>query len=420
MAASFAGSKHLDERRRRRLAVETDEYSQNSGTDGLADPVSSRGRSRDAYGTSLPLRTFIARRLWKHWAITGGAFLLVAALLYVGFQMPQAAGKLGPGARRLFDPVSGPVYQWTAGVFLLLSAQMALLVRWVRGQNRQDFSGRYRFWSVVAAACLGLAFCVGTGAHHAAAETAAWLWGTRIVRRPELWWLVPALVGGLQLGWMMYREMRRTRCGLVMLLLAGGSFLAAAAGMLVPRLGLHALMPQALILYGSLFLLTGLMMYARFVVHESSDPPEGPRFRLPRIPLPAVRLPRLRLARLKLPRFGLPRLRLPRLRIGGTRAATKGQKQSAGEHAKTPLKQPAGPKAVSKPSAPEKPSRPAPRVEAAVPDDEDEDEFSSLPSDGRRMRLDGPDPELLKGLSKRERRRVQKEFREKQRREAMR
>lgn len=131
MGNRFAGAADLAQRRRRRLAR----------TDHVEDiPLLITSLSTGA--NSLPqqearlLRKVVSPRLWKHLSLLAGLPLLWVVLY-------GAAGVPRPSVMNGFS-----------GILLLLAAQLATIVGWLRARSATDFQGHYRAWKWLA---IGLA-----------------------------------------------------------------------------------------------------------------------------------------------------------------------------------------------------------------------------------------------------------------------
>ena len=165
----FAGSRSLDERRRRRLATDAETVAFEAATEPaprrLTPPKVKRRRRGPAH---FPLRKVISIRYWKLAAVIFLATLAGAGALAGGWAAATHREQLGPGFVLFFRLDAARLIRGFAAVGLLLAGQLALLISWVRSQSLQDFNGRYRGWVV----CAILAF-LGTMALETQL-TAAW------------------------------------------------------------------------------------------------------------------------------------------------------------------------------------------------------------------------------------------------------
>jgi hypothetical protein len=273
----FAGSRSLDERRRRRLATESDE--------GLAEaapaPISRRASavkspSKVRGPGHFPLRKIISSRLWKHSVVGLCGLLLAGGLMVAGWAAHVHPARLGPGFVWLFDLPGARIVRWYLSTAIFLSSQLALLIWWLRSQSLQDFKGRYRGW--VGCAIMGLiaAFAVQTNALLAWNETAKWLWHLDD-NRLRLSWLAPFVLCGLAAWRFLYREMRDCWTSVALLWLT--VFFGAAA--IVPMLGgplpisafAIRLSQCGMAMLAVLCLFMSLLLQARQAIYVTVEPP---------------------------------------------------------------------------------------------------------------------------------------------------
>jgi hypothetical protein len=239
MAAQFAGSRSLDERRRRRLATESEE----AAPEPIAAPLIPRRTSAPkALGqqrgpSHFPLRKVISSRLWKH---AGLAFLglgLSAGILAGGVAAQTEPARLGPGVAWFFDLSTARLVRWYVSSALFLASELALLVWWLRSQSLQDFNGRYRGWACCAVLGFLAAFAVQTDAFRAWSTTLDWLWPVDLRNKQALSWLVPVFLFALPAWRFLHREMRDCRTSRTLLWFAavfGGAFAAILLGGRLP------------------------------------------------------------------------------------------------------------------------------------------------------------------------------------------
>jgi hypothetical protein len=278
MAAQFAGSRSLDERRRRRLATESDEAAPEPvaapsprRASALKPPAKLRGPSH------LPLRKVISTRLWKHAGLALLGLLVAAGILAGGWAAETHPARLGPGLVRLFDLSAARLVHWYISTAIFLASQLALLVWWLRSQSLQDFNGRYRGWACCAMLGFLAAFAVQTEAFRAWSQTVDWLWHFDVRHKQALCWIAPVLVCGLPAWRFLHREMRDCRLSLALLwlavLLGGGLGVLAVSGPL-PLPAVSARFVQcgiAMLAAQCLFL--SFLFHARHAIYISVEPP---------------------------------------------------------------------------------------------------------------------------------------------------
>ena len=276
--AGFAGSQRVDERRRRRLATETDrtDSATDSGRDGSGASVGLRvGHFHEC---DCPAAGLIFRQRWKHWGSAAVLWAMAIALSAATFHTPWVHSHLGPELGRLSTASDSPLVRWFSELVLLVAAEAALLVWWGRSRSASDFSGRYRIWGWCAAACLGFGFCLATGLHEILAQLAVRQFKLR-VPDAALLWMAPVALIGLWLGWRIRREMSGCAASRRVLLLAGlcytgavGVAVAHIGGAVLP-LGLEPCILRGLVLSGHVALLLSLTLHAHHVLSNTPEPP---------------------------------------------------------------------------------------------------------------------------------------------------
>lgn len=445
MAGRLSGSASQHGRRRRRLAADEtspDNVKADIPTDGDGKPLPTRrptGR--------FPLRRVVSRSAWKLAAVGLFAILLCVGTVAGGYVPSIRSGTYGPGVAALCDTESGRLANAVGGLLLLATGQLAWLIRWARARSLRDFRGGYRIWWWTALAFAGCGVAVLTDVPAAFAATAAWLSGRTFFGSDLLYRFLPGLAAVLFLLPALQGDMRGCRTSRTLLFAAavlwivGGAAAVAGdhlsialvqSGLMVPP----AAVPVGLLLAGTTAAFTSLLFHARHVVYESVEPPEAP---VRRKKAAAVEVADVE-SEAKPKRAAR---RSSRTKTDDEPESKPSKVESAKAEAKpataveTPSKPPRPhfvlkdqvlkdpPKAapVLKPEpvvakAPPKPEPPKPAPEpkpapvaakAAPPEPEETDgDESMVDMDGRQVRLDGPE-DPLRGLSKRERRKLRKE-----------
>lgn len=432
MTARFAGSRSLDERRRRRLASETEEgFAEFSSSDEASVGDSSRPEpvSADASPetTRFPLRKLVSPKVWK---LSGVGLLGLGAGALMLWGEHAAAAESGGAAG-----VLGPVIRGYGGLLLLLSGQLAMLIWWCRSRSPLDFAGHYRRWMRIAVFLMGLACLPVTGLHTAFAEWVQGQTGFAAVGYPQLIWLVPVVIGSLVAGWLLNRELQENRASLALLWLAAAAGAAFAAGQFelpVPLrpAQLHLAVTGSGLLAAWLVFMS-LLLHCRYVVYISPDPPrrkpaaekktETPRRRW-RMRMPKLTLRRPAFPKISLPKVSLPKLRLPKLSLRRAAKQPDREEQAAvdeaaatqetGDRLASGGRQPTGLPGDRGQGAG---SRAGERKQKAKRAAGAEQTGAGVDS-GKQRRVDEPiDQEQLKGLSKKQRRKLRKQQRKAQR-----
>jgi hypothetical protein len=410
MATQFAGARWLDERRRRRLAVD-------QGADDMTDETKAAegdgvSKKKPARPATLSIRSIVPR---SGWAVLAWSLLLLGAcdavIAAAWFQQSIPEQFQAPYSM-VFGLGSATAATWMAGALLVVAAQMALVIGWVRGHCLTDFDGHYRAWTRVAISWLVIAGVVGTGAHQPMAQMLLAQFGFETLwQREILSWLLPlgALVASVV--WVMDGELKTCRTARMLMWISASTAIAGLVLVLEPTLidaGLLQRMPQlvtflklAAMVSAPGLLVVSMGVFLRHVVHVSPEP--------------------------------APRRKWRRKTKKQKRARTSDGVESEGvsEELADEL---ADEDAVEEEYEEEEVEEGEDAVEEEQESEEDAYVYSeygdstpgSYSDDDSHYRIDEaevatdysggfPDPEALKGLSKRERRRLRKQWRDQQR-----
>ncbi len=275
--AEFAGSRSLDERRRRRLATESDEALSESAAPPVSRRVTAFKRPEKSRGPGhFPLRKIISARLWKHSVVGFCGMLLASAIVAAGWAAEVHPARLGPGFLPLFDLSAARLVRWYLSTAIFLSSQLAVLIWWLRSQSLQDFKGRYRGWAGCAAIGFIAAFAVETNAVRALSETARWLWHIDDGRQ-SLGCLAALVLFGLVVWRFLYREMRDCLTSLGLLWLTGLFGAAAVVPMIGGSLPISAfslrLCQCGTAMLAALCLFMSFLLQARHAIYVTVEPP---------------------------------------------------------------------------------------------------------------------------------------------------
>ena len=272
MAIQFVGSKSLDDRRRRRLAVNGDGTSTEN-----ALPGEGASRVESELVMSAAAAPWVPAYEWRIWTYGAMLGLLLIAVSFALAQPLAFRPELAPLTKHLLQgsrPVLAAVVQT---MFWFLCAQLAILISWYRAQCKLDFGGRYRVWAWAAAFCGLAALCSATNAHGFFGEIlsqAEWLtWRSETVA-----WLLPTCVAAIPLTVLLDRDVRRGRTTVYTLRTAW--FLGlATAGLELFASDLHeqswypAVRSIVPLFFGATLFL-GFWLHARVVAFVCPDPPE--------------------------------------------------------------------------------------------------------------------------------------------------
>ncbi len=417
--AGFAGSRYLDERRRRRLATESDEADRGAATS--APPITGGAApsprvARSSY-THFPLRKAISRRKWKVWSVGLISLLFGIGMLVAGIAAARQAERLGPGFVQIFDLSAARMVSLYATLQLMLTGQLAVFIWWGRSRSLNDFGGRYRVWAWTAAVCFLFTLLTGVEAHKAIVETVRWATGIESSARLAAAWLVPTLICLTICVLRLSHELRNNRVSVVLLWMAVAAWSVTAAQQLGSRLSdVAALGGETVVLAGCRIFahwcsLMCLLWHARHVVYESAEAPAETPSRIKRLlSRLLIRLKRNRSAdeddvTAKSPKAVAPRQRSRK----ATTVAAPEQPDSAKMSVATkpapaalpvatqPKPVPSPPNPIASPSPPEKSSG----ISRIDPPEGDDDEAA--------------EGDAFRGLSKKERRQLRKQLRQQQR-----
>jgi hypothetical protein len=279
--AQFAGSRSLDERRRRRLATESDEALAEPAAPPVVRRVTAFKSSEKSRGPGhFPLRKIISARLWKHAAVGFCGLLFAAAIAVAGWAAEAHSARLGPGFVSLFGLSTARVVRWYLATALLLSGQLATLIWWLRSQSLQDFKGRYRGWAACATIGFFAAFAVETHAVRALSDTANWLWHFDEGRQ-TLIGLAVLILFGLVAFRFLYCEMRDSLTSLAFLWLTCLFGSVAVVPVMCRTLPISAfslrLFQSGSAMLAALCLFMSFLLQARHAIYVTVEPPaNGP------------------------------------------------------------------------------------------------------------------------------------------------
>ncbi len=410
-------------------------------TSGIGDPLlrffADAGReARELTAHNCPTFSVVAAPAWKHWALVVAGSVIAAGIVLAGSTWPDWGPSYGPGLARLLKSTSSPVITWLYSLALFTTAQIACLILWARSRNERDFQANYRIWGWAAATWLFFSFAIATRAHLAFSETVLYHihWRTP---GATLWcWLLPATAWGWGIALRLEPELRTDRAGHLLFLAAGGWYMAVA-GILCqqecyPRAcpaSLSILLAAAFQLLGHASLLLSASLHARYVLLFSAEPPAMKRRTA------AKATPAAETEEAQPPRRWLGLLSWARRTSAAEGAESEEDKPKRGKKRTTTTKKKAPArkttrrsKAVEEEAESEDGWEEEPAAEEGWETAESTDGTESAPAadetstDDKNYRFDSAedgdndDSDEMKGLSKKERRRLQAQMREEARR----
>jgi len=232
---------------------------------------------------TLSIRTVVPRSAWAVLALSLlllGACDAVIAAAWFQESVPELFRSAHKGVFGINTP---HVATWTASALLLVAAQLAVVIGWVRGHCLTDFDGRYRAWTRVAISWLVIAGVVGTGAHQSISQVLLVQFGFESVwQREVLAWLLPLAALVSSVAWVMDGEMKTSRTARLLLWLSTATAVAGLALVLEPTLinaevlelfpQLVAFLKLAAMVSAPALLVVSMGVFLRHVVHVSPEP----------------------------------------------------------------------------------------------------------------------------------------------------
>lgn len=272
--AQFIGARTVNERRRRRLALEA-AHAEPAATAFAAKPTT---LTTDDGSIPAVERTRIVSRInslirpepWKTWTVIALAALLQQFMVWGGAVIDRSY----PAVSEIFGLAAGHGTRYFTVLMLLCVTQLSFIILWYRTHSRKDFHGRYRVWiwssgvwplfliASIRDAHLTLSQRIGTAIPSLGAA-----FGERL-------WVVPAVI----LFWSTVRVISRDmcRCRGSRWLVRISAVLAAASLVVdqvshpvIDRIGLAG--TSLLQTSWPMFLAAALLHHARFVIHVTNE-----------------------------------------------------------------------------------------------------------------------------------------------------
>jgi hypothetical protein len=278
MTIGFAGSRCVDERRRRRLAQEVEQET----------PAERRSPSRahaqapsteppEPFVPASPIESIVRPQLWVSILFTLLGLAAWGGILVLGDWVDRTHQALSAA----FGLRNGLLVRSISAGSLLIAAQLSYVILWHRVRSRKDFSGRYKVWAWIVPTWLVFAFAAATDAHWLAGRAAQARWPMNVRDMAALVWLVPAAAVLLALTRLLRLEMRKCRVSVWCLRLSMLSAAVAAATLLGGHLITDTRTAFLIGSVSSTFWPVGLVIsfwyYARHVIHVTNEPAELPQ-----------------------------------------------------------------------------------------------------------------------------------------------
>ncbi len=278
MTIGFAGSRCVDERRRRRLAQEVEqETPAERRSPTRAHALAPAKEPPEPFVPASPIESIVRRQLWVSILFTLLGLAAWAGILALGDWIDRTHGALSAA----FGLRDGLLLRSLRAGSLLIAAQLSYVILWHRVRSRKDFSGRYKVWMWVVPTWLVFAFAAATDAHWLAGRAAQARWPMDVRDMDALVWLAPAAAVLLALTRLLRLEMRKCRVSVWCLRLSMLSAAVAAATLLGGHLLTDARTVYLIGSVSSTFWPVGLVIsfwyYTRHVIHVTNEPAELPQ-----------------------------------------------------------------------------------------------------------------------------------------------
>lgn len=279
---SLPGARALDDRRRRRLALESER--------DCSEPVTARESSfessksdgqTEATRLTISLPAIVPTQAWKVWTL-GMACLAPLVGLSLAWLFAEEAAQAGSDLGSLIAPLAERVLTGAGAAVWLLAAQLSGVIWWVRSRSQFDYSGRFSAWGWTSAGLLVAALCCLTNGHRFVAQLLAWSVSGFVTSDSigfTAAWLMPTLAIGMAVWATTASELRdcfpsrlvhgfSAGLGLTML---GLEIWAARTG---SSMRLEFASRSLLVILQWSNLMT-LLLHLRHVVHVTPDPPQA-------------------------------------------------------------------------------------------------------------------------------------------------
>jgi len=275
----FWGSPRVEERRRRRLAADADRSRRGRGSS--ARRGSSRSANKGAAQLPFSLSEIVPASPLFHLVtlVTGIAFAVTFPLL--GYHDEVLTKWTGPIFARLFYLGSFPLARWYGTLLLFGTAQLSMLILWGRSHSQTDFRGSYRMWRTVAMFMLFDSLMLLNRGHTLWSKTLFHFWPEKFQGHETLVWVAPAIGLGYWITRKLLAEMRDCWSSWTTVSLAAVFHLISVIDLIDQRIVPATWTPKFLeslrlgaILLGQTSLFCGVLFHARHVVYVSIEPPE--------------------------------------------------------------------------------------------------------------------------------------------------
>jgi hypothetical protein len=278
MSITFAGSRCVDERRRRRLAQEAEQETPAERRAPSRAKAVLRRQVVHIRAPESPLEDFLRPQLWLNVLLAVVGLSLCGGIVWLGDWIDQ----LHPELAASFGLRDGLLARLFRCLTFLAGAQLAYAILWYRARSKKDFAGRYRVWHFVVPAWLVFGLATATDGHWLAAQWVRNEWSLSGSNAVSLCWMVPAGIVLLTLTRLLHAEMRGSRGSAACMWLATiaaamNAFLLLGAGTLPVDERIAYLMERTAECLWPLAVLMAMVFYARHVIYVTNEPAPRPQ-----------------------------------------------------------------------------------------------------------------------------------------------
>lgn len=279
MATSFAGARNLDDRRRRRLASETEENSVPAARRSrvIHKPAEQHtSRANVSIVALFPVRKLISPQIWKLSFICLVLTLLGGLIIFAGLKQETDPTKFGPGFAKLFSLENGRAANYFCGLLMTVAGQIAILIWWARSRSLHDYDGNFRVWVWTSTCAILFGLCMLTEAHVAFSLSVFWFWDLDFWKQDTLCWLGPALVITGGLFWQLRHDLYDCKTSRSFFAVATGCWIVSALlsfDMKFPGVENQQAAHAIVVMAGTLMFFMTMLFHARFVLYESAEAP---------------------------------------------------------------------------------------------------------------------------------------------------
>lgn len=287
----LGSGRSADERRRRLLTEENLAAGAKAGGDEADDgegtrPARPAAKSSNRYGSAgkPEKQTRLVDLMPQTYGMLALAFfaglLFIAGLEAGYYYLPKLAPHSASGRIDALELAGeGSLASWLSTTLLTLAAAAAWVIYSVRKHRADDYHGRYRVWLTAGIAWLVLGVDESASLHETFRDVMVGTTGHNGFGDGSIWWIGAYGLVLTFVGVRLLLDMKECRTSTVALGITGTCYLAAVLMVLniqrqwLPQVFLPAtltvMVKEGLELVGNLFLLTSMLVHARYVILEA-------------------------------------------------------------------------------------------------------------------------------------------------------